>query len=144
MSLSACVKRGSTSRHNDCALVYGLTPPKRGRFEFGLVAVRYLSRYGLVWTQTRVGTPDAVRFIPTCGARAKPNCERWGRVRLSRRGASHNGAVKDETLNRCVTMCEATRCVTSPGRPRARGKLVTRQYQMERDQTILIALTPGA
>jgi uncharacterized protein (DUF58 family) len=24
------------------ALVYGLTPPKRGRFEFGLIAVRYL------------------------------------------------------------------------------------------------------
>src|SRR5204862_7603504 len=38
------------------ALVYSLMPPKRGRFEFGLVAVRYLSRWRLVWAQTRVGT----------------------------------------------------------------------------------------
>src|SRR6267142_1839372 len=45
-------------------LLYGLTPPKRGRFEFGLVAVRYLSRYGLVWRQARVGTPVAVKVYP--------------------------------------------------------------------------------
>src|SRR5438105_15428829 len=30
-------------------LIYTLLPPKRGRFEFGQVAVRYLSRLGLVW-----------------------------------------------------------------------------------------------
>src|ERR1043166_5964969 len=27
------------------ALVYGLTPPKRGRFEFGQIAVRFLQRW---------------------------------------------------------------------------------------------------
>src|SRR5713226_10406120 len=27
------------------ALAYGLTPPKRGRFEFGLIAVRFLSNW---------------------------------------------------------------------------------------------------
>ena len=46
------------------ALVYGLTPPKRGRFEFGLIAVRYLSRWRLVWTQTRIGTPVTVKVYP--------------------------------------------------------------------------------
>src|SRR5205814_2873051 len=46
------------------ALVYVLTPPKRGRFEFGLVAVRYLSRWRLVWTQTRVGTAVPVKVYP--------------------------------------------------------------------------------
>src|SRR5437868_7432722 len=36
-------------------LIYTLTLPKRGRFEFGQVAVRYLSRLGLVWNQALAG-----------------------------------------------------------------------------------------
>src|SRR5258706_14394972 len=46
------------------ALVYGLTPPKRGRFEFGLIAARDLSRWRLVWTQTRVGASITVKVYP--------------------------------------------------------------------------------
>src|SRR6266540_4160894 len=42
-------------------MLYGLTPPKRGRFEFGLIAVRYLSNWRLVWTQTLVGAPITVK-----------------------------------------------------------------------------------
>jgi uncharacterized protein (DUF58 family) len=45
-------------------LVYKLTPPRRGRFEFGLTAVRYLSRLGLVWKQTRMGLPASVKVYP--------------------------------------------------------------------------------
>src|SRR5215471_17000864 len=37
------------------SLVYGLTPPKRGQFQFGRIAVRYLSRWQLVWRQTFTG-----------------------------------------------------------------------------------------
>src|SRR6267142_4292406 len=43
------------------ALVYGLTPPKRGRFEFGQIAVRFLSSLNLVWCETRVG--EAVTVV---------------------------------------------------------------------------------
>src|SRR6266850_2754474 len=46
------------------ALVYGLTPPRRGRFEFGQVAVRFLSRWNLVWSETRVGEAVAVKVYP--------------------------------------------------------------------------------
>ncbi|HYT50200.1 MAG TPA: hypothetical protein VEL78_07405, partial [Pyrinomonadaceae bacterium] len=42
------------------SFAYWLTPPKRGRFEFGLIAVRFLSRWRLAWKQTRVGEPNAV------------------------------------------------------------------------------------
>jgi len=45
-------------------LVYRLTPPKRGRFEFGLTAVRYLSRLGLIWKQTRLGVAMSVKVYP--------------------------------------------------------------------------------
>ena len=46
------------------ALVYGLTPPRRGRFEFGKIAVRFLSRWNLVWVQTEAGEPEAVKVYP--------------------------------------------------------------------------------
>ena len=43
---------------------YWLTPPKRGRFEFGLVAVRFVSRWRLVWKQTRAAEPMSVKVYP--------------------------------------------------------------------------------
>src|SRR5439155_1017888 len=43
---------------------YHLTPPKRGRYEFGRTAVRYLSRLGLVWCQAELGEPQQVKVYP--------------------------------------------------------------------------------
>ena len=45
-------------------VIYGLTPPKRGRFEFGFVAVRSRSRLGLVWHQVNVAESQAVKVYP--------------------------------------------------------------------------------
>ena len=54
------------------ALVYGLTPPRRGRFEFGRIAVRFLSRWNLVWVQTEVGDSEFVKVYPNIdGARSR-------------------------------------------------------------------------
>jgi uncharacterized protein (DUF58 family) len=41
--------------HESQALAYTLRPARRGRFEFGRVAVRVRSRLGLVWRETRAG-----------------------------------------------------------------------------------------
>jgi len=46
------------------SLAYWLTPPKRGRFQFGLIAVRFLSSWRLVWKQTHVGETTAVKVYP--------------------------------------------------------------------------------
>jgi uncharacterized protein (DUF58 family) len=46
------------------SLAYWLTPPKRGRFEFGLIGVRFLSSWRLVWKQARAGEPIAVKVYP--------------------------------------------------------------------------------
>nr|MDQ3805761.1 hypothetical protein [Acidobacteriota bacterium] len=46
------------------ALVYALKPPRRGRFVFGRVAVRHLSRLGLVWREGRAGAESAVKVYP--------------------------------------------------------------------------------
>ena len=50
--------------YNSATLIYGLTPPRRGRFEFGYVAVRFRSRFKLVWRDTRVAEPTTVKVYP--------------------------------------------------------------------------------
>src|ERR1051325_2337365 len=43
---------------------YWLSPPKRGRFEFGLIAVRFVSNWHLVWKQARAGESMSVKVYP--------------------------------------------------------------------------------
>jgi uncharacterized protein (DUF58 family) len=45
-------------------LIYGLVPPRRGRFEFGEVAVRYLSRWRLVWRTAGAWHAETVKVYP--------------------------------------------------------------------------------
>src|SRR2546421_1205633 len=44
--------------------VYTLKPQRRGRFEFGRVAVRHVSRLGLVWREERAGETASVKVYP--------------------------------------------------------------------------------
>jgi uncharacterized protein (DUF58 family) len=81
-------------------MAYALTPPRRGRFSFGLTAVRYVSRLGLVWREARVGGPQAVKVYP--------------------------GAARDATLNLCASTSPETSCATSPG-ARRRGAANSRR-----------------
>src|SRR5437763_84991 len=46
------------------SLAYNLTPPKRGQFSFGEIAVRYLSHWRLVWNQSRASQPMTVKVYP--------------------------------------------------------------------------------
>jgi uncharacterized protein (DUF58 family) len=126
------------------ALVYGLTPPKRGRFEFGLVAVRYLSRWRLVWTQTRVGTPVTEKVYPNMRRAREAELRALGARSFvaARRKSQWRGEGRDFESMRDYVRGDEMRHISWTATAR-RGKLVTRQYQMERDQTILIALDAG-
>jgi len=128
----------------NAALVYGLTPPKRGRFEFGLVAVRYLSRWRLVWTQTRVGTAVTVKVYPNMRRAREAELRALGARSFvaARRKSQWRGEGRDFESLRDYVRGDEMRHISWTATAR-RGKLVTRQYQMERDQTILIALDAG-
>ncbi|HYY42808.1 MAG TPA: hypothetical protein VE775_08770, partial [Pyrinomonadaceae bacterium] len=54
----------SVEGQTSATLVYGLTPPRRGRYEFGRMAVRYRSRLGLVWVATEAGEAQSVKVYP--------------------------------------------------------------------------------
>lgn len=125
-------------------MIYGLTPPKRGRFEFGLIAVRYLSRWRLVWSQTRVGTPLAVKVYPNMRRAREAELRALGARSFvaARRKSQWRGEGRDFESLRDYVRGDEMRHISWTATAR-RGKLVTRQYQMERDQTILIALDAG-
>ena len=123
---------------------YWLTPPKRGRFEFGLIAVRFPSRWRLVWKQARVGQPIAVKVYPNMRRAHEAELKALGARSFvaARRKSQWRGEGRDFESLRDYVRGDEMRHISWTATAR-RGKLVTRQYQMERDQTILIALDAG-
>lgn len=126
------------------AVLYRLTPVRRGRFAFGRIAVRHLSQWRLVWRTTLIEA--------TADAKVYPNLRRAREVELKALGAqslaaSHRRVARRgegrefESLREYVPGDEL-RHVSWTATAR-RGRLTTRQYQTERDQTILIALDAG-
>ncbi len=126
------------------ALVYGLTPPKRGRFEFGQIAVRFLSRLNLVWCETRVGEASAVKVYPNMRRAREAELKALGARSLvaAHRKTSWRGEGREFESLRDYVRGDELRHISWSATAR-RGKLTTRQYQIERDQTILIAIDGG-
>jgi len=126
------------------ALVYGVTPPKRGRFEFGQIVVRFLSRWSLVWVETRVGEPVSVKVYPNMRRAREAELKALGARSLvaSHRKTSWRGEGREFESLRDYVRGDELRHISWSATAR-RGKLTTRQYQIERDQTILIAIDGG-
>jgi len=126
------------------SLAYGLTPPKRGSFQFGLIAVRFLSNWRLVWKQTRVGEAITVKVYPNMRRAREAELKALGARSFvaARRKSQWRGEGRDFESLRDYVRGDEMRHISWTATAR-RGKLVTRQYQMERDQTILIALDAG-
>ena len=126
------------------ALVYGLIPPRRGRFEFGQVVVRFLSRWNLVWGETRVGEPVQVKVYPNMRRAREAELKALGARSLvsAHRKTSWRGEGREFESLRDYVRGDELRHISWTATAR-RGKLTTRQYQIERDQTILIAIDGG-
>lgn len=128
----------------EAQLVYGLKPPKRGRFEFGQTAVRFLSRWSLAWCQTLVGELTAVKVYPNLRRAREAELKALGARSLvsAHRKTSWRGEGREFESLREYVRGDELRHISWTATAR-RGKLTTRQYQIERDQTILIALDAG-
>jgi uncharacterized protein (DUF58 family) len=126
------------------ALIYRLKPPKRGQFTFGLIAVRYPSRWRLAWCQTTAGEATTVKVYPNMRRAREAELKALGTRSFvaARRKSQWRGEGRDFESLRDYVRGDEMRHISWTATAR-RGKLVTRQYQMERDQTILIALDAG-
>jgi len=136
--------RVDVEAQTSAALVYELTPPKRGRFEFGSIAVRFLSRWRLVWSQTRVDASIAVKVYPNMRRAREVELRALGTRSFvaARRKSQWRGEGREFESLRDYVRGDEMRHISWTATAR-RGRLVTRQYQMERDQTILIMLDAG-
>lgn len=123
---------------------YLLTPPKRGNYKFGRTAVRWLSKFGLIWCQTDLGEPQSVRVYP--------NMRRVREMELKALGARSFLAIQRKSVRRGegrefesmrdYVRGDELRHISWTATAR-RSRLTTRQYQIERDQNIIIALDAG-
>ncbi|MBL8123127.1 MAG: DUF58 domain-containing protein [Blastocatellia bacterium] len=123
---------------------YHVTPPRRGSHKFGKVALRYLSRLGLVWCQAELAEPQTVKVYP--------NMRRAREIELKALGAQSFLAVQRKAVRRGegrefesmrdYVRGDELRHISWTATAR-RSKLTTRQYQIERDQTVVIALDAG-
>ncbi len=126
------------------SLIYELKPPRRGRFEFGVVAVRYLSRLGLVWCQSQLAEKKQVKVYPNIRRAREVELAALGAQSIvaSQRRSIKRGEGREFESMRDYVRGDELRNISWTATAR-RGKLVTRQYQIERDQTILVALDAG-
>ncbi|HVE59691.1 MAG TPA: DUF58 domain-containing protein [Pyrinomonadaceae bacterium] len=123
---------------------YVLTPPRRGSYKFGHTAVRFLSKLGLIWCQADLGAAQAVKVYP--------NMRRAREMELKALGAQSFLAIQRKSVRRGegrefesmrdYVRGDELRHISWTATAR-RSKLITRQYQIERDQTIIIALDAG-
>ncbi|HBE81644.1 MAG TPA: DUF58 domain-containing protein [Pyrinomonadaceae bacterium] len=123
---------------------YSLTPPKRGHYEFGRTAVRYLSRFGLVWCQSELGEPQAVKVYPNMRRAREMELKALGNQSFIavQRKAVRRGEGREFESMRDYVRGDELRHISWTATAR-RSKLTTRQYQIERDQTVIIALDAG-
>ena len=124
--------------------IYGLTPQKRGKYQFGRIAVRVLSRLGLVWCQTNLGAAESVKVYPNVRRAREIALKALGAVSFLavQRKAVRRGEGRDFESMRDYVPGDELRHISWTATAR-RSKLTTRQYQIERDQTVLIALDAG-
>ena len=123
---------------------YHLTPPRRGRYEFGKVAIRFLSRLGLVWCQAELAEPESVKVYPNMRRAREMELKALGAQSFLavQRRAVRRGEGREFESMRDYVRGDELRHISWTATAR-RSKLTTRQYQIERDQTVVIALDGG-
>jgi uncharacterized protein (DUF58 family) len=108
------------------------------------VAVRFVSNWRLVWKQILATEATTVKVYPNMRRAREAELKALGTRSFvaARRKSQWRGEGRDFESLRDYVRGDEMRHISWTATAR-RGKLVTRQYQMERDQTILIALDAG-
>ena len=123
---------------------YELTPERRGDYRFGTTAVRYLSLLGLVWCQTDKAEAQSIKVYPNMRRAREIELKALGArsfLAIQRRAVRRGEGREFESMRDYVRGDEL-RHISWTATAR-RSRLTTRQYQIERDQTVMIAIDGG-
>jgi uncharacterized protein (DUF58 family) len=130
--------------HESGQFSYLLTPPRRGKYAFGTIAVRFKSKLGLVWCQAALGASQIVKVYPNMRRAREIELRALGArsfLAIQRRAVRRGEGREFESMRDYVRGDEL-RHISWTATAR-RNRLTTRQYQIERDQTVMIALDGG-
>ncbi len=123
---------------------YKVTPPERGDYRFGDLYARYTSRLGLVMRQQRVACEAPVKVYPDVLATKKHLIlARQNRaVMMGLRRSKLLGQGQEFERLRDYVPDDPLRLVDWKATAR-RGSLITREYDVEQSQQIILALDMG-
>jgi len=123
---------------------YHVTPTQRGKFTFGDAQVRLLSPLGLWWQDKKIEQKDTVHVYPNFAAVTKyillATMDRVQQMGIRKRRRRGEGSE----FHQLREFREGDSMRQVDWRATARhGKLISREYQDERDQNIIILLDCG-
>ncbi|HZS46274.1 MAG TPA: DUF58 domain-containing protein [Blastocatellia bacterium] len=123
---------------------YTLFADARGDYSFGGIAARYDSNLKLIWKQAKFKINQTIKVYPNI-QEAKKNelyAHRNRELRMGQRKMRFKGQGREfESLREFVPGDEIRHISWSASA--RRGKLVTREYQVERSQNIVVMLDAG-
>lgn len=124
--------------------VYRVTPTRRGDFAFGDIWLRLHGRMGLVRLARRVPMSESVKVYPNLLETEKYNLmARRGRLQqVGIRAARLVGAGREFESLREYQRDDEYRRIDWKATAR-RGKLISRQYEVERSQNVVLMLDVG-
>jgi uncharacterized protein (DUF58 family) len=123
---------------------YHLLPTARGDYSFADTAVRFRSPLGLVWRQVKYPTACTVRVYPNIREAQKNElyAHRNRELKHGQRRSRLRGQGREFESLRDFVLGDEIRHICWAATAR-RGKLITRQYTVERSQNVLVALDAG-
>ncbi len=138
------VLRFSGKSPREQKFVYALRPRSKGDFEFGNISLMYPGVFGLIAKAVTFKKPEAVKVYPNLHETEKFDL-------LARKGLLLQLGIKNirqrgvgsefESLREYVTGDEYRKIDWSA--TARRNKLITRQYEAERSQNIILAIDTG-
>jgi uncharacterized protein (DUF58 family) len=123
---------------------YGLLPTARGSYGFGSTVLRFGTRLGLLWRQLAYPTAQDVKVYPDI-REAKKNelyAHRSRQMQPGLRRQRLRGQGREFESLREFVVGDEIRHISWPSTAR-RGKLITRQYTVERSQNVVIMVDTG-
>lgn len=123
---------------------YDLYPTARGAYRFGDVVGRVRGRLGLVWRRARWSLDEAVRVYPNIHEARKNElyAHRNRQLKVGRRRMRFKGQGREFESMRDFVNGDEIHHISWPSTAR-RGKLITREYTVERSQNVMVMLDAG-
>lgn len=123
---------------------YSLLPAARGKYGFGNTVVRFRTRFGLLWHQLSFPTAADVKVYPDIREARKHEiyAHRNRRPEPGLRRMRVRGQGREFESLREFVIGDEIRHISWAATAR-RGKLITRQYTIERSQNIVVLLDTG-